>query len=437
LEIIKNLYKSESQGILFFNLGIFLLPSAFPLGAFSVIVALVISIVNNRKTFLKDKFNYPLLICTGIFLTSSLNNTLTFYKEINNQSSDSLFISKEYISNIWIDLFNWLPFLLIFWSLQFYINTNEKRCLFARSLIAGTVPVLISCIGQYWFEWTDKLSTLNGLIVWYQKDIEMISGLFSNPNYAGCWLAMSWPFSYFLIFETDKFPIKKFITILISLLILYFTIMTSSRNALIGIIFSSILLIKVKFILLALSLILLLILISIYSNLIIPTEIIENFREYLPKSLIYKFSKFDFMNFLNFPRIDIWKTSIKVIIKSPIFGWGAGTFSILYLFYGGMYKSIGVTHTHNFFLEIANNYGLPLAIIITLFIGNLFIRLFQAKNQIFKTNNIDRAWLASSGVAIIFFSTDMPYYDGKISLIFWILLSGIKCIGDNKTSSLN
>tara|TARA_B100000941_G_C28222103_1_gene407235 strand:- start:199 stop:630 length:432 start_codon:yes stop_codon:yes gene_type:complete len=143
------------------------------------------------------------------------------------------------------------------------------------------------------------------------------------------------------------------------------------------------------------------------------------------------------MNFLNFPRIDIWKTSIKVIIKSPIFGWGAGTFSILYLFYGGMYKSIGVTHTHNFFLEIANNYGLPLAIIITLFIGNLFIRLFQAKNQIFKTNNIDRAWLASSGVAIIFFSTDMPYYDGKISLIFWILLSGIKCIGDNKTSSLN
>ena len=36
------------------------------------------------------------------------------------------------ISSIWINLFNWIPFLLGFKWFQEYLNTNEKRCSFAN-----------------------------------------------------------------------------------------------------------------------------------------------------------------------------------------------------------------------------------------------------------------------------------------------------------------
>ena len=156
-----------------------------------------------------------------------------------------------------------------------------------------------------------------------------------------------------------------------------------------------------------------------------------NMNEYLPKSLIRKFLRFDIAT--NLARIDMWKISIRAIFTRPIFGWGAGTFAFIYLLYGGLYKDIGPTHSHNFFLELAYNYGLPLALLLTCFIVSLFSRVFTKKfNHIFKNNNIDRAWFTSSTVVIIFFLSDMPYYDGKVSLIFWILLSGLKCIGDDR-----
>ena len=35
-------------------------------------------------------------------------------------------------------------------------------------------------------------------------------------------------------------------------------------------------------------------------------------------------------------------------------------------------------------------------------------------------------------VVIIYNTTDIPYYDGKFSLLSWILLGGLKCIIDQQ-----
>ena len=44
-----------------------------------------------------------------------------------------------------------------------------------------------------------------------------------------------------------------------------------------------------------------------------------------------------------------------------------------------------------------------------------------------------RALYSSVLVALIFHMTDVTYYDGKISILIWVLLSSLKCIfGDTK-----
>ena len=42
------------------------------------------------------------------------------------------------------------------------------------------------------------METLNGLIIWYQRPLDNITGmtgLFNNPNYLGMWLTLCLPFA--------------------------------------------------------------------------------------------------------------------------------------------------------------------------------------------------------------------------------------------------
>ena len=71
------------------------------------------------------------------------------------------------------------------------MNSKTKRRRTAFALLAGTLPVIVTGIGQSFFNWYGPIETLNGLIVWYQRPIEGITGmtgLFNNPNYTGLWL---------------------------------------------------------------------------------------------------------------------------------------------------------------------------------------------------------------------------------------------------------
>ena len=47
-----------------------------------------------------------------------------------------------------------------------------------------------------------------------------------------------------------------------------------------------------------------------------------------------------------------------------------------------------------------------------------------------KNKNLEseKAWLVSSLIIIICQLNDITYFDGKIALLIWILLTGLKCI---------
>ena len=86
------------------------------------------------------------------------------------------------------------------------MKDKKSREIFVLCLITGSIPVLISVNSSVFYIY-GPFSTLNGLIVWYQRPIKEFSatGIFNNPNYLAAWLSMVMPFFIF----SDYFKIIK------------------------------------------------------------------------------------------------------------------------------------------------------------------------------------------------------------------------------------
>ena len=60
----------------------------------------------------------------------------------------------------------------------------------------------------------------------------------------------------------------------------------------------------------------------------------------------------------------IWKNSLNLIYKRPLLGYGAGLFPLIYL---NMKEEYIAQHSHNLILQIAFDYGFPIALLLTIF----------------------------------------------------------------------
>ena len=155
---------------------------------------------------------------------------------------------------------------------------------------------------------------------------------------------------------------------------------------------------------------------------------------FIPESLISKFQDF---NFFTGARFDIWRTALMRIQERPFLGWGGGTFSFLHerdiSLSQSVYNIPDIQHSHNLPIELAHNFGIPLAILLTLTVMTLIFKtsFILYKKSIYEEINIlDRFWIASVVIILINHLTDITFYDGKISIILALLLSGLKCIFD-------
>ena len=144
-------------------------------------------------------------------------------------------------------------------------------------------------------------------------------------------------------------------------------LLTASRNALMGLLINFILLFGIKNFLKKLSF--LIPFISIIF--ILGLNVNLGLNKYLPIKSIDRI-----INIIDYPRSAIWQSALNSIQERPIFGWGGSTFSLLH--YENNYNLgnpetfINAQHTHNVFLELAYNYGLPLSIILCLTIIKFF-----------------------------------------------------------------
>ena len=420
-----NLLKNNdlvSLGNNFFLAGIFFLPSALPISILFLLSAIIISFRKSNFHTIKDKLNYPLFISIGLIIFSTIN--LSFIKV------PTILIDYN-ISLAWLNLFNWLPAFFLYWGFQFYLCTKTQRIRFAQALISGCFPVLLSFVLQKYFNLFGPFATLNGLIVWFQRTGQSgVSGLFSNPNYAGNWLALSLPFSLFLLQREKSQIFRKIILIIFCISIVIGILITSSRNALLGVIIATLMLYGFRK-----SIFIFLFSMSTFfaTNLII--FLINGgtiIKEYLiPNKLIDKLLIFDY------PRLAIWLSALSRIKERPLLGWGPSTFPLLHKEYNNAFfvpkEIVLANHSHNIAFELAHNFGIPLAIILIITIFLIIIRSLKYIYKEYESNEIfllNKAWLASSLIAISSHLTDITYYDGKISILICTIFAGLKCISN-------
>ena len=216
------------------------------------------------------------------------------------------------------------------------------------------------------------------------------------------------------------------------MLIVFFAIRTNSRNALLGLSIASIMLVKLRVLLIFITSLFSSILLNLHKlfyNIFQDSNLINIL---IPVSLTRQFSIFDLNNFYEYPRIKIYSITLDLISNNPFLGWGSSTFSSLYQLKS---NEASHQHSHNIFLELAFNFGIPLAIFMLVFLIKLLSDSFRLIHKEYKNKTLysEKAWLVSSFIIIICQLNDITYFDGKIGLFIWILLTGLKCIlNENK-----
>ena len=426
--------KSYEIGYISFLLGILFLPSALPIAGIFLLLSLLISYSNQEAIFFKENLDFPFLISIFLILFS------TFKVTIFNIPEELVDFNK---STIWFSLFNWIPILFFYFGFKFYLKKANQINLFKNFLIAGSLPVLISCILQKFFNLYGPFQTLFGSIVWFNKSLNIndvdymggLTGLFSNPNYLGTWLAMLIPFLIASLKEESKSIRTKIFLYFLNFLTIYFVFLTNSRNAVISIIITLFLMFDIKknyktFLILG-GLALTAAFIPIFIDISR-----ESFMEVNKYNLIKKFIIEE--PFLNSTRITIWKDTLSLIFERPFWGWGSGTYShIEYerapdLFLLQFYKS---HHTHNIILEIAYNFGIPTALIITITSLKIFLVAFKKifiLNLFSPNNSLNKAWITSVVAFLFIHLNDITYYDGKISILFCMLFAGLNNLSEEE-----
>ena len=169
---------------------------------------------------------------------------------------------------------------------------------------------------------------------------------------------------------------------------------------------------------------------------IIPQYVQNIFRKLFTEKILQAFEFSQNLNLLNDPRIFIYLNTIPIIMERPLLGWGASTFPILF---NTRYSEFPrePTHPHNLILEMANSYGLIFAFLITVSILLILIYSFKLiflkrgiiyKNKSSEEIKFERAWWSSFVALFVSQMYDVQYFDFRISVSFWILLTGLTCI---------
>ena len=418
-------FNLKKIGFILFLLGIFVLPSMLFFGALFLLLAGIVGSITNNKSYFTDNWNKIFFISGIIIIISVLTHIYS--------PNDSYNIILDSNSSI-LGCLNWLPFFWLFWAIQPYIDSKKKRKKAALILVAGTFPVLISGFGQYFFEWTGPLEILNGLVVWYQRPIgeHGLTGPFNNQNYAGSWLSLVWPFSIALLQEKTNSSLKKFTAISFFLSIGLAGILTNSRNAWASLLLSIPLVLSISSLFWLLPIIFLLsIILAVTSSELFTGIFQETFRTIIPEKIWMEFTEK-----LESSRIQIFISGLKISLVEPIFGLGGASFPIIYELQNNVWRG----HPHNLILELAVSYGYPVTIIIFSSISVLLIKsskfVFNKKTNDIQFFSFEKAWWSSIFILLISQCFDIQYFDGRISIMFWLLLAGLKTIIDENIQKI-
>jgi len=401
-----------------FQLGVLFLASSALIAGLLLLVALIQGSRRREAPWWHDPANRFLALAAGLMLIgAACARGFANYKP----------------ALAWLGLFNWLPFFWAFWGFQPYLCTAAARRRVALALVAGTVPVLITGLGQLYLGWSGPWQILGGAVVWWIEPggnpPERLSGLFDYANITAAWLALSWPLLLAALVAAARrrhsdglMPLLTVLTLAIAQVAAVF--LTDSRNAWGALVLAVPLVlgpISWPWLLPLLALGLLPVLLATLPW--VPHGLQAAMRQLVPQAIWGRLTDFNSHGHrpLAITRLSQWGTAVTLIGEHPWLGWGAAAFSVIYPLRTGFWHG----HTHNIGLDLAISHGLPVALIVVGLVLWLLIRALHrgmARGPVF-----ERGWWAATLVLAALHATDIPMYDSRINIAGWILLAGLRC----------
>ncbi len=410
-----------------FQLGLFLLASSAFLGGLLLFVALIQG-SRGRSSPWQDGSNRVLLLIALLMVAGCFG-----------ARSGGL---------AWVGLGNWLPFFWAFWGYQPYLATPAARRRVALWLVAGTVPVVITGLGQLWFGWSGPFQVLGGLIIWHLKaggsPEDRLAGLFDYANIAGSWLALAWPLQLAALLETwqrwrqgvrdpagggvpsRSAGILMALALLMASGVVAAVYLTDSRNAWGALVLAVPLVVgPASWLWLLPLLTLLVVLVALASVQGVPELVQEPLRQLVPEAIWGRLSDLEHSGdrVQASTRLAQWGVALELIGERPWLGWGAAAFSLIYPLRTGQWHG----HPHNLPIDLAVSHGLPVAVLLVGFV--LWLLLRAAWFGMAASSLFERAWWTATLVLVALHATDMPFYDSRINVAGWVLLAGLSQVG--------
>ena len=388
-----------------FQLGLFLLPSSALLGGLLLFPALILGSLGRARPFWRDPWNAPLLLAGSLMVVGcfwSYSGVLA-----------------------WAGLANWIPFFWGFWGFQPYLALPQSRRRCSLWLVAGSVPVVVTGLGQLWLGWQGPWQLFGGLIIWFVsaggRPEGRLSGLFDYANIASAWLAMVWPLMLAALVQPGLNRTRRGVVLTVAASVVLSLVLTESRNGWGALVLAVPLVLgppSWPWLLPLLALALLPVLVAVVPGL--PPALQDPARTLVPEGVWARLSDAQYAGerALASTRLSQWGLALQLIAERPWFGWGAAAFSVIYPLRAGKWHG----HAHNLPLELAISHGVPVAVLVVgLVLTLLVVSLRRGLSTLF-----DRAWWTAVLVLVVLHATDLPFFDSRLNIAGWILLAGLR-----------
>jgi O-antigen ligase len=336
-----------------------------------------------------------------------------------------------------VGLGNWLPLFWGFWGFQPYVSDPRARRRIGLVIAAGTVPVVVTGLGQIWLGWHGPWQILGGAVIWHLKEggnpTDRLSGLFDYANITAAWLSLSWPLLLAALIACwrrwrERIAGSGWRLLVVLVLVVAQVasmVLTDSRNAW-GVMLMAVPLVagptSWMWLLPLMALALLPVLLATLPG--VPGLLQDPARALVPQSIWGRLNDFNHhgQRKLASLRITQWSVASGLIAERPWLGWGAAAFSVIYPLRTGRWHG----HPHNIAVDLAFSHGLPVAILVVLLVLWLYIR--GVRQGMLKGPVFERGWWSASFMLAALHATDIPMYDSRINIAGWVLLAGLRCV---------
>jgi O-antigen ligase len=139
------------------------------------------------------------------------------------------------------------------------------------------------------------------------------------------------------------------------------------------------------------------------------------------------------------PRVGVWRFAFSLLKQRPFLGWGLGNYKLQYP--PGLIPDYDyVAHPHNFWLLLAVEAGIPVMLLFTLFVGRICYRAVKqlwAKSTDSGEQAVLLAYLLSFAGCVAFALFDVTFYDARINVTNWVVLAGLYSLRQDEQFNSN